>query len=396
MQDLFKKEKDTYLGRGMPEKKFKPLVLSLLFSGALNIALLAALTAVLLQEPASTSKKIVAKGGAHLKPTNQSLLEIYSRLPVRELATLLTNRDLVEEGYLKRDLALAALVAQHHFNLSKALSGMELQRREVGGICLFPGVTDEQFEAILRFAYQDKWPFTTRGLFTHLQKSSIPRDTTLEQAFCLTSEFYALETLFQKSGTAIDPTALLNLVAEGTFELLDQFAKEQAQLLDQTPEKRRRLLLSYLAHRSSAAAELLVKTDFDFVLKRLDDRAISDLVSLLKNGSAENVRFCKALLEAPRADQVWRASVEKLYAFAHETPPDPLDLQTAMLRFRGGKKAPQPVAAVEAPKARYHVVQEKESLWKIAKQYGVKVDEIVRLNDIDKDKLRPGMTLKIP
>ena len=46
--------------------------------------------------------------------------------------------------------------------------------------------------------------------------------------------------------------------------------------------------------------------------------------------------------------------------------------------------------------ARYHTVAEGESLWKIARQYKAKVDEIVLLNGIDKDKLYPGMTLKIP
>ncbi|MDE3048042.1 MAG: LysM peptidoglycan-binding domain-containing protein, partial [Verrucomicrobiota bacterium] len=35
-------------------------------------------------------------------------------------------------------------------------------------------------------------------------------------------------------------------------------------------------------------------------------------------------------------------------------------------------------------------------LWKISRQYKVKVDELVRINGLEKDSLYPGMTLKLP
>jgi LysM repeat protein len=59
-------------------------------------------------------------------------------------------------------------------------------------------------------------------------------------------------------------------------------------------------------------------------------------------------------------------------------------------------------AVVQAPKpalktsARLHTVQDGESLWKISRQYKVKVEDIVKLNDIQKDRVYPGMTIKIP
>ena len=43
---------------------------------------------------------------------------------------------------------------------------------------------------------------------------------------------------------------------------------------------------------------------------------------------------------------------------------------------------PQPASVVEKPKGIYHKVAKQESLWRIAKTYGVSLDEIVKANNI--------------
>jgi hypothetical protein len=305
------------------------------------------------------------------------------------LVALLTNRELIEEGYSKRDLALSALVGYHHFNLEKAI-GPIAQKRKIHDdqIELYPDLSEQQFEAIIRFAYQEKWPLTSKGLFALLQTLPSPRDTSLEQAVSLTPEFFALQVLFQKTGAPQEPNMLINLAAEGNFDLLDQFTKEQAQLLDLSVEKRRRLLLGYLAHRSSTAAELLVKTDSTFALKRLDDKGMLDLLSLLNQKTVQTETFCASLLQSSRSDAIrkaagdrarnWNSTVSVVIAVEPEISPEPVihpAAETAVI---------------------YHTVGEGESLWKISRQYKVKVDDIVLLNGIDKDKLYPGMTLRIP
>jgi LysM repeat protein len=58
--------------------------------------------------------------------------------------------------------------------------------------------------------------------------------------------------------------------------------------------------------------------------------------------------------------------------------------------------AAEPAAPTGRAAYRQHVVKEGESLWKIARLYKAKVDEIVKLNELEKDKLYPGMTLQIP
>jgi hypothetical protein len=381
-------------------KKFRVLTFSLIGSGALNIGLIAALG---LGSTSEESAPSLAKKVQEQKVSNMASLQAMSKLSFRELVALLTNREMVEEGYAKRDLALSALTAFHHFNLEKALGSPVAQKREISLeegklIELYPSFSEDQFAAVIRFAYQEKWPLTAKGLFALLQKLPAPRDETLEQAFFVTPEFYALQVLFQKTGSPQENPLLLKLISEGSWDLLEQFTKEQTQLLDLSVEKRRRLLLSYLAQRSPASAELLLKTDFAFVRQKFDDQGLGSVVTLLPQKTEEAERFCTSLLQAPRSDAVWRAAAEKLYSFAGEAMPEPLDLKAAALRFGVAAKAPAK-SVPERPAAqagRSHTVKEGDSLWKIARQYKVKVEEITRLNELENRPLKPGMTIKIP
>lgn len=369
----------------MIAKKFKVISLALIFSGALNVALVAVFVYWMVEktESAPPLKKEVVT-------TNSQIFQSMKGLKFRELVSFLTNRERLEEGYTKRDLAVASLVSYHHFNLEKALSAPPSQVRTLllgkgETINVFPGLTEEQFEAIIRFAYQEKWPLTPKGLFAHLQKQ---RDESLEQAFFLTPEFHAIQVLFQKTGCPQDSRVLLNLILSGTFEVLERFTEF-------SEEKRRGLLLNYLNHRSAIAAQLLIKTDFQFALKRLDDRQVIDLVGLLKDYSEDGSRFCLELLSSLRSDAVLETAALALYAYAKEVPSLPIDPQIALSRFTLREK---PVAApvVTPSPSRFHVVKEGESLWKISRQYQVKVEEIVAINGLENNSLYPGMTLKLP
>lgn len=399
--ELFKFKRKEYFWC-MITNRFRFLTLALIFSGALNIALIAGFAYFMYQEtPVTTTRS----GKKEVLATNNQIFASMSRLTFRELVSYLTNRDLVEEGYTKRDIAVAALVAYHHFNIEKALSSLPTQVRTLAlpgdqTIDVFPGLNEDQFEAIIRFAYQEKWPLTSKGLFALLQTQKTPRDESLEQAFLLTPEFYAVQVLFQKTDAAEEPQVYLNLLAEGSWDLLEKFTNEQSKVLDFSVEKRRSLLLSYLGLHSPTAAHLLLRTDFSFALKRLEDRSILDLLALLKRQSEEGTKFCVELLKSPRSDAIWQAAALTLYGYAGEMPTVPIDPKAVLARF--SKEAPPAAAQVQlepvaiAPPSRFHVVKEGESLWKISRQYKVKVDEIVKLNALEKDSLFPGMTLKLP
>lgn len=237
-------------------KKFRALTLALIFSGALNIGLFAALVFSTVEEKSASSPAV------REEPVYHEFLAAMSKLSFRELVSFLTNREPVGEGYLKRDLALAVLVAFHDFNLEKALSERVFHRcnssipqeREIE---LFPGFTEEQYQAIVRFAYEEKWPLTSKGLFSRLQGWPEPRDESLVQAFLDTPEFASLQALSRKT-------------------------------------------------------------------------------------------------------------------------------------------APPQEISPPVPSYRLHEVKEGENLWKIARLYGIKLDELVRLNELEKEQIFPGMTLRIP
>jgi len=390
--------------------KFRILTISLIFSGALNIGLILALVFSAIEDPKipiaapKIGSQTASPGGA-----NRQLLSDLLKLSFSELVVSLTNREPVEEGYAKRDLALSALVSSHCFNLDKALSSSLYPKRVVSlspglTVEMYPGLTDEQYEAIIRYAYQEKWPLTPKGLFLMLKKwPKNGRDPSLCEAFFAGPEFYALQVLFQKTGSPQDPHKLLDLVCQGPWEVVEGFAKEQAQALDLSPEKRRVTLLAYLSCRSAAAADLLIQTDFQFAKTRIEDSTLLLLLELLEK-SVPAEKFCAELLQAPRSDAVWKAAAEKLYAFSGESAPVPFDLQAALARFGssppskpvpGSAHASTPVAT-PSHRIREHTVQEGESLWKIARQHKVKVEEIVELNGLEKDRILPGMVLRLP
>ena len=89
-----------------------------------------------------------------------------------------------------------------------------------------------------------------------------------------------------------------------------------------------------------------------------------------------------------------------LYTYAGEMPTAPIDPKAVLARFSPEEPvaapAPKPQPTPVAAPSRFHVVKDGESLWKISRQYKVKVDEIVKLNELEKDSLFPGMTLKLP
>lgn len=389
-------------------KKFRILTASLIISGALNIGFISvSLSSLLQQNESHLSIRPLVKDRSVSEASLEHFFTPFAKLSFQELVPYLTNCDPVSDGYLKRDLALASLVAYHHFHIEKAISGVSLQRRTVRcddalKLELFPGLTAEHFEAVIRFAYEEKWPLTTDGLYKLLKKWPEPKEESLIQAFFMTPEFHALQVLFPK----VENSQLLSLVCEGSWDLFHHFAKEQEQLLDLSQERRRSFLLSYLANKSKTAAYLLLNTDFSFVAKRLEDKGIIGLISLLDEKTEMSERLCMELLRSPRSDAVWWSAVSSLYRYSGKEIPSSLDLQTAIAQILGmppsvenpGIAAPKekPICEEVRVAVKHHVVKDGESLWRISKMYNVKVDDLVRLNDLEKDRLYPGMTLRIP
>ena len=117
-------------------KNFRFLIFALIISGSINIGFIAAFVFSVLQErQTSLSVTLPAKVEGKQETTMQKTLAQMSKLSFHELVPFLTNRDPVEEGYLKRDLAVAALYSSHQFHLvgGKFLGGEGLRNDDAIG-----------------------------------------------------------------------------------------------------------------------------------------------------------------------------------------------------------------------------------------------------------------------
>lgn len=397
-------------------RKARRLMQALMMSAALNIGLLGTFLYFVFKEKMSLSEVEYEPQKVALSKeqvTLQTVLAGYSTLSFQELLLRLGNKDHVEQGYTKRDLALACLVGFHHFNLERALGGLTVQKRklyfansdnqEVIEIASFPGLADYQYQAIVQYAEMEKWPLTPQGIFFEI-KSTTEKEPSLMEAFYLTPHFHFIHTLFTKSGLFLKKELLIQLLKEGSWNLVEETAGELRQTGDFSVDQRRALLLRYLEQHSKTAAIILLQTDPEFALKKLDDAQVLQVIDLLTIHTPKV--FAKQLLASPRSDAVLKKAALVLYLHAQEAIPEPFDLNMAKHLFLGTalptqEAAPKAMVKPEAQKAPHkativHTIEPGDSLWKLSQKYKVPIETIMRLNKMETEKLRPGKTLLIP
>jgi LysM repeat protein len=459
-------------------KKIRHLSLALIVSGALNIGVLSLLLYWVLRErpptpycelkPASSEQQQIPL--ADQRGCAEVLAQL-SQLSFPQLVSSLSHAQLIENGYAERDLALACLMAFHHFDLQRALpkNAQPQQKRLLAWkpkgqeatimLVVYPDLTQQQFDVLAQFAKTERWPLTAEGLFLVLknQKEKNAFDDHLIETFVLTYEFWTVELLFNRSGQRASKQEILTVLLEGNWAILKQFVDQQRQVHDSSDARRQKFLLDYVKAGSPSAATLLLKAEWEFAVKKLDDQQVIAILQLIPEDLPEAMAFAKEMLASPRSTSVWRQASEWLYAQAGERMPKDWSHHAALMRFVPDKastelvskppadpapiapqlalarakavqpstiknnsaKKPLPIIAqvnqkpipskpspklTETKKAEpaapanplVYVVQEGDSLWKIAQRFGVKVDEIKKLNNLKSDTLRKGTSLKMP
>jgi len=397
-------------------KKGRFLTQALIFSGALNIGLLTSFFYFIARDKKeSVAFELQPTSNDPKQLTNAETIAQFATMSYAELVDMLGNQDPTEEGYKKRDLALASLAAFHFFNLEKALQGSPLQKRKLTfqrkdgpeqvDITVYPGLTEDQFQGLVQFIKTEKFPLTTKGLFFELKQSKMPREPSLLEAFYLTPEFTTLVTLFNRAGVPLPSQYVIEVIAEGDWSLIEQFTQEQKLSQDLSPLRLKNLLSGYIRCRSVLAAKILLEWDRDFILKKLDDHDLMVFLDLFSTKTAVLDTFLREIITSPRSDAIWKKAAEKLYAFSDLPCPEPYDhpmtLQTFAPKLQQDRLALQqqvaaPPAAVPAKGKRTHMVQSGENLWKIARKYKVSIDALKKANQLETDKLRPGKELVIP
>lgn len=440
-------------------KKNRRLTQVLFVSGALNISVLAFFSYWVARERPPTPYCEMKPASADQQQIpladQRGLMEVIAdlqNLPFNTLLMKLNSINLIENGFTERDLALSTLIAFHYFDVSKALTYEPKEKRLLkwpspmtnGWIPIYPGLTDKQFDSIVAFAKTEKWPQTTQGLFSLLQKQEEEKnvDPSLVETFLLTPEFLTIELIFKHTQVPISNQKFLKMILEGNWDYFKTFAEQQRQINDLSAARRQKILLDYVKLESQEAAYLLLELEEEFVVKKLDDAQIIAILQLLPEKTKESEKFSLTLLTSPRSTSVWQQASLRLYEYAGEPIPKNWNYSTSLARFAPEKikkpdpivkKIPAPIPLIVSPKPqekkdstpkkivpikvekpkvftppiqkaktdtkkqyRSYIVQEGDSLWKISRRFGVDMEELKKQNKIKSNFIKPGTILKIP
>ncbi len=371
--------------------------------------------------------------------SNLEILQTFYSLPFDQLVLQLGDVRRVEDGFCRRDLALACLVSLYHFDIAKALGEKPKQERQLllkdasghqlGEIVAFPGISESQFQEIIHYAHVERWPVSDEGLFKILAIQGVAdADPSLIQAFSFSPEFLTIESLFKRTGVSVDRRLLLEIILGGDWNLLEHSFREIVRAQDFSDVRRRQFLFQYIRLGSQLAARLFLATDMNFAVKRLEDREVLFLLGMFYEDNPQAKQLALELLTSPRSDAVWEKAASCLYAYENEPMPEPYDHLQAIRRFvpqellgqrvslgESSLVTPPPSTAQQivktvhreppvqekpvvktSVKGKKHTVVEGDSLWRLSRQYGVSIEKIKEANELTSDHLRPGRILIIP
>jgi LysM repeat protein len=367
-------------------KQTRWLAQFLIFSVALNVGLVLTLIYTMTGQKDHKKEIVAVENAAPIFVDSRSMFEMlkdFRKCSFRELVDVLEDDQEVENGYSRRDLALASLVSYHFFNMEKALGGEMVQGRRIvfeepeipftGVITVFPGVTDQHYLSIINYVDTERWPLTFEGLYALLtrQKESEKIDDSLAKAFYLTDEFNAIEMLFSRSDIVTTKKDLLDMVLEGDVDLLKDVPDHVSN--DLLENIRRRLLLGYIEHKSPIAARLILRADRAYATRKLSDEQVIFVLDAITEPSRGTEQFILDILDSPRGDEVVQAAGCRLS------------------EHRGDD-----ITVAQTSKATYYIIQDGDNLWNIARDHDVNISEIRRVNNLDTDLLIPGTELIIP
>ncbi|MBS0656211.1 MAG: LysM peptidoglycan-binding domain-containing protein [Verrucomicrobia bacterium] len=178
-----------------------------------------------------------------------------------EVCNSLSDTTAVSDGYTRRDIALAVLTSLHHFNIEKALQGYTPRQKvqltaSSQPVTIFAGLLDEHYSLIADFVREEKWPFTSEGLYLRLRKTTgYDQDPSLRLAFCQTEEYHRLSLLLTRDAD-IKEEQILPLILEVDWSFIAQASKPRKLTLEESREVKRCFLLR--AKKANPEPALLV------------------------------------------------------------------------------------------------------------------------------------------
>ena len=389
-------------------RKTRYLTQALILSVTLNVGLLVTFSIQAIRANSYQAKPLVIRSGKTTsRLSNTDILKDYFSYSFYALLDELKDDTLVEDGFRKRDFALSCLADFHYLDIERALAGINIQRRKILFIhsegkeevklTVFPGLEPKHFDAIVHFVKTEKWPVTPEGLFLELSSNS-EYDTSLYDAFALSDHFQLVHKLFSRSGYSLATDDLIDLLKEGEFNYLDRFTQAQLKSVDLSARMLDSFIFQYLRFQSGKMAQFVIENERHDLVRRMDDDQLIGMIDSLDQMGDEVDAFLKQMLMSVRSDQVRQAAGLKLFGLTEAEPPSPYDHNTTISHFlpQVVKNEPKKVVRL-TQQLREHTVESGDSLWLIAKKYGVSIDDILEENHLkSKHRLKIGMKLAIP
>jgi LysM domain len=422
-------------------KKIRTLSQLLVVSGACNILMLALVIYWYAKERPPTPICEKKPASAHNTPifqasiSNQRVIQSFDGLTINEILNQLNHTTTLENGFTNRDLALGYLITELDFDSDRAFLDMAkptqfrtIIYKDTKGkqkeLKTYADLKDVHFLSAIAFGSKEKWPLTSQGLFLQLQQNTLPIDRTMRYAFYLTPEFMAVELLFKRSNKDILKEHLLQMLLEGSWPSLVQFAEYQRVSQDLSETQRQKLLMSYVIDGSPTAASLILKIDPGYAVKQLNDEDVTTILALSTQRTRDAAKFALTMLASPRSDGVWKAAATRLYQYTGEPIPQQFDKSSALKRFFPNLKDKQftppkiieqpaiakpqasstpkpkpPLASAKITKKvwkRGYTVKQGDTLWKIGHLFSVDVKELKNYNNIHNEDLTPGSMIIVP
>ncbi len=318
----------------------------LVISVALNIGLVLAFFLIFVKDiivpEVLEHRPIYEETLAYNHNNADEILKLQS-LNFEQLVSKLQSKELIEDGFMQRDLSLGLMVSKYQFDIAKALNpkvpharilAIEGPNGEITmKVKVFAGLIDEDFFKMLHFAKIERWPFTSEGLFRQIQEKGVNADTSLLTAFYLSHEFIEVETLLQSTDNAFNKRDALDILISGDFQMLEAFASRQKVTKDLSKTNQYRFLLNYIEKNSKKAAQFLIENHGSVAVKKLEDTQAIKMLELLDEKNTYSEAFAKAMLVSPRSDNVWRLAAKRLFDFSGQDMTEPFDHIKVVSKF---------------------------------------------------------------
>lgn len=373
------------------------------------------------EEPA----QINHDGAASLQSLSlqQVMVELHA-LSDEALVEALDDMTLGANGYRKQELALALLRTRGYqvedplrpFHAwPQTLTPFSFDTADGKSVTtgLFSALSLQEIAAVKEYIASTAVPFTAEGILRRF--AQCPDPAIWKAALLRTDEWVHFQRVL-----SLQEDELLGLAQDPSFfTSVVEWSKTHPDQTSAAP-----FLVSLVTDSSSPTlADLLAFAYGDYLVQHADDAVLCRLFSSFSPRSEPGLRLAMRLLATQRKPLVWHAA-QGFLARATDTPALATmtreQVLTAFQKLVAPQKPsvappPRPVQQPPSPKPtsqvvevskrvatrqlkpyRTYVIKKGDTLWSVAKRFGVDVEKLKYLNGLKGTTLTPGKELRIP